>query len=272
MAQIAVWLLTILAQRAGASIEREARGTPAFASAVTAARARCDADPDAIVDDAGVAAYDGLRVNCQPPGDAPPCISEAMFHSRSRKGVNWLGQGGGPKDFAVCKRRRSYADWPTAEPHLPASALRPGHLKRPEDVLRLLGPNRRMLIVGASTARQLHDAALCNLAAAFQEPQGFAARREQVQFWWRNKYREASGGCTRRAAAASCARRNLTKLSGRSPVCEHYMLSDKCFANGTAFARTIDEYDVVVAAFDPQHYGGAHISTKVRGRARVGVL
>lgn len=231
-----------------------------FAAAVEAARQRCDADPDSVVESADVAAHDGLRVNCHPPLKAPPCISEAFFHSKSKKSVNYLGQGGGPKDYAVCKTRRRYEDWPTVEPHVPLT-VRPGDgiTKRAEDIAALIGPYRRVLIVGASTARQLHEATLCSLASA---PGGrFDAMRAQFQFWWRNKYREASGGCTRRAAAASCARRNLT-ASPRSPICEHYMLSDKCFSNGTAFAKTLDRFDVVIVAFDPQHYGGSHISTR----------
>ncbi|KAJ1618999.1 hypothetical protein T492DRAFT_1089079 [Pavlovales sp. CCMP2436] len=223
------------------------------------ARARCEADPEAVVNDARVAAYDGLRVNCHPPRRAPPCISEAFFHSRSSKGVNWLGEGKGPKDFAVCRQRRRYEDWPTSEPHVPASA-RPGdgHTKRAEDIFALIGPARKVLVIGASTAKQFHEAALCSLASA---PGNFTKVRGQFEFWFRNKYRQASGGCTRKAAAASCARRNLT-ASPRSPICEHYMLSDKCFSNGTAFARTLNRYDLVIAAFDPQHYGGSHISTK----------
>ncbi|KAG8463865.1 hypothetical protein KFE25_000033 [Diacronema lutheri] len=251
---LALGTVSSVAVGSGAAVDGSA-----FAAVAAAARARCEADPDSVVENARVAAYDGLRVNCHPPLGAPPCISEAFFHTKSTLAVNYLGQGGGPKDFAVCRRRPRYEDWPTAEPHVPLSA-RPGdgHTRTAADVNALLGPERKVLVIGASTAQQLHDATLCSLASA---PGDFAAHRAQWHFWRRNKYREASGGCTRAAAVASCARRNITQ-SMHSPMCEHYMLSDKCFSNGTAFGDTIDRFDVVIVAFDPQHYGGSHIQLR----------
>lgn len=247
----ALWPTLLLATAAAAG------RNSSFEAIAEAARARCDADPDAPVESAQIAAYDGLRVNCHPPQGAPPCISEAFMHSKSKRSLNWLGAGGGPRDFGVCKLRRDYEDWPTAEPHHPPGA-RPGDgvTKSADDIAALIGPERRVLIIGASTARQLHDATLCRLAST---PGGnFSALSDQFAFRWSNKYREAAGGCTAQAAADACARRSL-QPEARSPVCRGHMLTDGCYKNGTAFGAALDRYDVVIAAYDPQHYGGANI-------------
>lgn len=267
-AAVGLLLACVFSARAGAGsasdeatdeLERSIVGLPSLAD-VRAARERCHADPDAVVEDAVVTRLNGLRVNCDPEHEFPPCISEAFFHTKSRRALSWEGVGGGPRDYAVCKRRRRYADWPTVDTHVPLSR-RPGDgtTRRAEDVARLLGPKRTVLIIGASTARQLHDASLCALASA---PGNFSDVRRRWRMHSANKYREASGGCTRGAAARACLARNLTHLRASSPVCAHHMIKDRCYANGTGFQKLLDETDVVVAAFDPQHYGGAHVQER----------
>jgi hypothetical protein len=202
---------------------------------VEKARAQCKADTDSIVEDARIVAYDGLRVECAPPRHSPPCVAEAFFHTPSKGGLNWLSHGGA-SDYGVCKQRPHYSDWPIVDPHI-AAERQPGDgfTKRPADISALLGPTRRIGIFGASTARQLHAAALCQLASSGLN---FSALQQQWSMVGVNRVNEMLR-CERGPNFASCK------------------------ANVTLLASHFEPFDVVITGFDPQHYGGTNIQLEL---------
>jgi hypothetical protein len=217
---------------------------------IDAARVRCLADPQAVSTNATIVAFDGLRASCDRPDRGPPCIAEAFFHADTGRGVNWLGQSG--RDFSVCAQRPKYADWPTFEPHTPRDrGLGDGVTKRASDIASLspsasdvtgLRRGLQLLVIGASTAQQLHDAALCQLAST---PPGLALHMPRWQFARVNRVNEMLHGTCRGARASGDA--NVLR---------------ECETNATALAERFELYpaDVIVAAFDPQHYGGSNLN------------
>ena len=117
----------------------------------------------------------GLMLECDPPGDTPPCVMEGFFHLPTgfetvlddRRGV--LHE----QRYQQCRTRRKDGDWPT----LDAFAQRSGSTRTIADVMRALG-DRVVTIVGASTSIQLFDAVQCGLASA-----GLSDRMHQWKHW-----------------------------------------------------------------------------------------
>ena len=117
----------------------------------------------------------GLMLECDPPGETPPCVMEGLFHLPSgfekvldnRRGV--LHE----QRYQQCRTRRTDADWPTLDPF----AQRSGATRTITDVMRVLG-DRVVTIVGASTSIQLFEAVQCSLASA-----GLSDRMHQWKHW-----------------------------------------------------------------------------------------
>lgn len=190
-------------------------------------RAACKAMPGFSVDEQFAQCKDELCVRCEPPGGGPPCILDRFFHYPGPAGLS-LTNHHVPSFFKQCFLRKHDRDWPTVELYAPRTL----HTKTISDVARLLA-GRRVTIIGASLAVQLVSAIHCAIASS-------GLWREQSAKWahwgWSTLAHDNKQPCGT----------NSTSRALQTEGCVH--------ARG-AFDAMLERSDVVIAAWNPAHYG-----------------
>lgn len=197
-----------------------------------------------------------LAIACEPPeGDArrpaAPCIHEPFFHfARGFEGMDAAEferksdkKRNGVDPFVQCRMRRVGRDddWPTVDVDL----TRTPTTKTIVDVMALL-EKRRVTMIGASLVRQTLGALQCQLEA------GSLRRAHELQWrsWGWSTFAQDNKGCADAGSAALWRAQGGSKFEG--------LRAAGCVPRGVAFVdEVLNQTDVVVVAYNPQHYEGS---------------
>ena len=211
------------------------------------ARLACSARPGH-AESVQLSATARLAITCEPPegnGEAAPCLYEPFFHfargfedmSEAEMANHSDKRRNGLDPYVQCRTRRvgHDEDWPTVDVHL----QRNDRTKTITNVTALLG-SRRVAIVGASLVRQTIGAVQCQLEAA-----GLRRDHElQWRHWGWATFTQDNQGCDNVTSMEAATRVEKLRASG-------------CVPRGSKFARLLSWADVVVIAYNPQHYAGS---------------
>ena len=185
---------------------------------VSVARAGCLASPSYSIPSQLLRGE--IQLVCAPDeASSPPCISEWFMDRPSSAGEQ------GWEQYAQCRLRPRYDDWPTVEPIEIAGTA----TQTIADVARLLG-SRRVTIIGASTAQQLFDWTQCAL-----HREGLGSSGRHWRKWGTSTFASDNGRCQHLNASQ--------------------ILHSRCAERDGLFAdEVLTESDVLIVDYSPEHY------------------
>ena len=200
-----------------------------------------------------------LGVSCEPAeggGSAAPCLHEPFFHFA--KGFETMSEQefaahsdkkrNGIDPFVQCRIRRVGidSDWPTVDTELERTAT----TKTIVDVMSLLG-ERTVTMIGASLVRQTLGAVQCQLEA------GNLRRKHELQWrqWGWSTYSEDSKGCSNFSARFRGPLKHPNKEAHwRQLKRRAELLRAAGCVTSEHFMQMLNRSDVVIVAYNPQHY------------------
>jgi hypothetical protein len=198
-----------------------------------------------------------LGIACEPHegnGLSAPCLHEHFFHFPNgfeNMDAARMAEALRPEHvdpFVQCRLRTQDEQWPTLE--LDTALQRTSNTHNMSDVMRLLG-SRRVAMVGASLVRQLHGALQCALAGA-----GLRRDHElQWRHWGWATFTHDNRGCADVSALRHGAGGSSAGNGGGEGFVQRLEASG-CVSKGTAFRELLESSDVVIIAYNPQHYEG----------------
>ena len=232
---------------------RSARKLGAMDAAIGRSRSACASQPG-LAEAVQLNATGKLAISCQPPendGVSAPCIHEAFFNfpwgfeRMSNEDMAYHAFWRRIDPFNQCRRRTRDADWPTVEVTLQRTA----ETKTMKDVMNVLG-RRVVTLVGASVMRATFGALQCALESA-------GLRREHELQWTRwgwGTFTDDNVGCN---PGLGALRRQYLQGRKRDPAAfVRELRSADCLSRGIAFQKMLNRTDVVVMAYNIQHYEG----------------
>lgn len=200
-----------------------------------------------------------LAITCAPAENnfgAPPCIQEHFFHMP--KGFEGFSSEtlaehiahSRVDPFNQCRSRTRDEDWPTTDLHL----TRDPSTKTMHDVMQVLG-KRIVTMIGASLTRQTHAAMQCALESVV--PGGRRAHELQWRQWGWGTFTVDNRGCDDVMHEQRDGVRQRIPMSPAQRVAR--LTESGCIGRGREFQALLDSdhADVVIVAYNPQHYEGS---------------